>query len=313
MVNRKPAASRSLQGEARDKRAKHGSLVANKVSKVRVIRYGKAAAAFVEWLDQFGCRNATSWDELDIQAACWLETLWADGGQKTLAADSLSAIQHFLGSKRRLQGSWALLATWHRLEPAVQAPPLPKVLLFALCDLAREQNLPELVGYLLISFHCYLRPLELLQVRGTDIWIDRSSSSATVTLMQTKTSRSRGPETITLEDPAVIYWLRRLAPKSKELLLNVQPPHLRKWFMESLCRMGVKERFLLYSLRRGGATADFLQHHDAARCLLRGRWKDIRTFSLYLRAPEALKLAESYRAAAEVEQRAKRFQLQPYW
>jgi hypothetical protein len=74
----------------------------------------------------------------------------------------------------------------------VQAPPLPRLLLFALCDLAREQQIPELIGYLLITFHCYLRPLELLQVTGADIWIDRQGTAATITLMQTKTSRSKG-------------------------------------------------------------------------------------------------------------------------
>jgi hypothetical protein len=194
----------------------------------------------------------------------------------------------------------------------VQAPPLPKVLLFALCNLAKQQSLPELVGYLLISFHCYLRPLELLQVKGTDLWVNRAGSKATITLMQTKTSRAKGPETVTLEDPAVIFWLQRLAPKGDKLLLNMQPPHLRTWFMNSLSRLGVKEKFLLYSLRRGGATADFLQHQDASRCLLRGRWKDLRTFMLYLKAPEALKLADSYAASPEIEEHARSFRRQPY-
>jgi hypothetical protein len=130
--------------------------------------------------------------------------------------------------------------------------------------------------------------------------------------MQTKTSRTRGPETVTLEDPAVIYWLRQLAPRGDKLLLNMQPPQLRAWFMVNLGRLRVKEKFLLYSLRRGGATADFLQHQDATRCLLRGRWKDLRTFMLYLKAPEALKMADSYAASPEVEQHARSFQRQPY-
>jgi hypothetical protein len=37
-----------------------------------------------------------------------------------------------------------------------------------------------------------------------------------------------------------------------------------------------------YSLRRGGATHDFLVHRDIARCLFRGRWADVRTGRIYI-------------------------------
>jgi hypothetical protein len=80
----------------------------------------------------------------------------------------------------------------------------------------------------------------------------------------------------------------------------------------ALVALYVEERFLLYSLRRGGATADFLVHGDAARCMLRGRWKDVRTFSIYLRTPEALRMSESFAATPEVAERASRFSKQPY-
>ena len=191
-MNRKPAASRSLEAVSKQSRAKLGILTGNKISKARLVRYSRTAALFTAWIVEMGCREATSWDEMDVQACFWLEYLWAEGKPKTLAADSLFAIQHFLESKRRLPGAWALWATWQKLEPSQQVPPLPVLLLFAMCNLAVE-HVPEMVAYLLlISFHCFLRLLELLQVTGVDIWMAKDEKSATITLLH-KMQWQQGP------------------------------------------------------------------------------------------------------------------------
>ncbi len=41
-------------------------------------------------------------------------------------------------------------------------------------------------------------------------------------------------------------------------------------------------QLVLYSLRRGGATHDYLTHHDVARSLFRGRWQQVSTAKLYI-------------------------------
>ena len=312
MTKKRPAASRSMEEENRQSRAKLGNLSGNKISKARLVRYARTAALFTAWILDMGCREAASWDEMDVQACFWLEYLWAEGKPKTLAADSLSAIQRFLQSKRRLPGAWALWSTWQKLEPAQQTPPLPALLLFAMCHLAIEQSVPEMVAYLLISFHCFLRPLELLPVTGLDIWIAKNGKSATITLMNTKTSGKKGPETITLDDPAVIWWLKRFNTGTAAPLLQLTPQKLRSWFIAALATLGAIEPFQLYSIRSGGATADFIFHKSVERCMLRGRWRDIRTFTVYLKQPAALRLAAEYSANRELVERASLFQAMPY-
>jgi hypothetical protein len=313
MVNRKPAAARSEQEQKRHSRQKLGRLTTNKVGQQRRIRYNRAAEAFLAWLQEQGCREAESWDELDVQAVFWLEHLWAEGFPKTLAADSLSAIQHHLQSKRRLPGAWGLLATWLKLEPATQAPPLPRILLFGLCDLAIEQSLPEMVAYLLISFHCFLRPLELLQVEGSDVWLQHGNTAATLTLRQTKGSGNRGPETVTVDDAAIVFWVRQFWPHSASRRLQLSPQLLRQWFCSSLAALGATEhRFQLYSLRRGGCTHDFAAHSSVERCMVRGRWRCLATFKKYLCSPDALRLSQAYDASSELLERATRFQQDPY-
>ena len=115
-----------------------------------------------------------------------------------------------------------------------------------------------------------------------------------------------------MDDPAVIWWLQRFKSKTTEVFLPLQPQKLRAWFMAALVTLGATELFQLYSIRRGGATADFLFHKSVGRCMLRGRWRDICTFTVYLEQPAALRMAANYSANEEVVARASRLQAAPF-
>ena len=47
--------------------------------------------------------------------------------------------------------------------------------------------------------------------------------------------------------------------------------------------------------------------------MVKGRWRDIRIFTLYLKAPAALKLAAEYQGNAIVANLAARFRSSPYF
>ena len=149
MVKRRPAASCSQEAVAKMARAKLGRLTDRKVGKAKALRYLRAAEGFCSWIAQQGCREAASWDELDVQAVCYLEFIWQEGKTKTLASHALSGIQHLLQTKRKLPGAWALFSVWQKLEPAQQIPPLPVVLLLALCQMAVEERKPARDGHVL--------------------------------------------------------------------------------------------------------------------------------------------------------------------
>ena len=165
---------------------------------------------------------------------------------------------------------------------------------------------------MLVVFHCYFRPLELLQVTGADIWVSRNGKAASVTLMNTKTSKTKGPETVALDDPAVIWWLMRFRPQGTRKLLDITPHSLRGWFMAKLEMLDPGHSFQLYSLRRGGATAEFLEHRSVERAMLKGRWRDLRTFMLYLKEPAALRLADSYSGSKLARELADKFKAAPF-
>jgi len=75
--------------------------------------------------------------------------------------------------------------------------------------MALDQDPTEMAVYPLVAFCCYLRPLERLQVTSAKMRIACNAQKATITFMNTKTSGTKGPETVSLDNPAVIRWLKR--------------------------------------------------------------------------------------------------------
>ena len=63
----------------------------------------------------------------------------------------------------------------------------------------------------------------------------------------------------------------------------MSPAAFRKMFREALdCLHLTQFNFQLYSLRRGGATYDYLANNNIQRTVLRGRWGDLRTARIYI-------------------------------
>ena len=56
----------------------------------------------------------------------------------------------------------------------------------------------------------------------------------------------------------------------------------RKLFGKAAEVFGDFDNLSVYSLRRGGATWSFLQHHSMELTLLKGRWQSAKTARIYL-------------------------------
>ena len=89
--------------------------------------------------------------------------------------------------------------------------------------------------YLLVSFHCYLRPLELLPVAGADVWV---AADRKTTLMHTNCKGSRGPETVTADNPAVVCWVQRFKPAATAQMLQLQPQKVWARYVAPLAALG---------------------------------------------------------------------------
>ena len=68
----------------------------------------------------------------------------------------------------------------------------------------------------------------------------------------------------------------------KGFLLACGAPRFRALFRNLVDHFELEGLYAVYSLRRGGATWDFLMHNSMERTLLRGRWSSSSTARIYL-------------------------------
>ena len=142
--------------------------------------------------------------------------------------------------------------------------------------------IPEAAG-LLLAFDCMLRSGELYTLRVKDISFMRGK--AVLNLGQSKAGKRTGhSEMVVCESRLAYKWAQRAcqARSKNELLISRGPVFFRKLFHALIDYFQVEGLLTVYSLRRGGATWDFLQHQSMERTLLRGRWSSTSTARIYL-------------------------------
>jgi hypothetical protein len=255
-----------------------------RVSTVTAVRYAEHVLRCTRFWASVGLTPRT-FDELDAAVAEFLEELWADGGASTTARYVVAGVQHFVPSARRsLELSWSLVRTWGRLEPPTRAVPLSCTLVLALAARACERDWRDVATMLLVGFEAMLRTGELFNLLSTDVMF--MERGAVIRLVSTKMGIRQGrSEMVQLHCPVVLNLLRShvrsLAAGAR--LSTRTPQQLRVCLRDLVGDFNLSHvRYTWYSLRRGGATADFLEHGSMETTIVRGRWATGRTARLYV-------------------------------
>ena len=108
---------------------------------------------------------------------------------------------------------------------------------------------------------------------------------AVLNLHQSKAGKRTGhSEMVIVESRMAFKWLKRacLNRHKDALLIERGAGFFRKLFHSLLSFFNTEGLLNVYSLRRGGATWDFLHHQSMERTLLRGRWASTSTARIYL-------------------------------
>ena len=216
----------------------------------------------------------------------WIELHWTRGSTLGQIGDALCGLQFFCPEfKGALRGSWRLYKNWRRLEIPCRAPPISAQIVRAFLSFLVEKE--EIAGALLVAlaFHAYLRTGEALSLLFSDLQVN--DSTGVVTIGGGKSGlRNNMDEAIALYDKQVLK-LARLA----KLLPHAQAPRARIWnhsafrklFAQCITRFELQKLELKpYSLRRGGATHDYMVKGILEPILLRGRWHSLQVARLYL-------------------------------
>ena len=225
-------------------------------------------------------------DLLDPLVCEYIEHLWFSGEGKALASDTVASLQDFDAHiKGRLPGAWRLLKTWALNEVPNRAPPFPDYVVHAMCGWACLHQHFSFAVSLLVGFYGMLRTGELLNVKRKDFATETAQRKVLLSLGMTKGGKRAGAaESVVLGFDQVVsvlkHWMS-LAPMHHTL--TPAPHKWRALFTECLEKMKITGfGFRPYSLRRGGATYWFAQHHSLDKLLLDGRWQAAKTARLYV-------------------------------
>ena len=226
---------------------------------------------------------------LDELMSSWIEQEFEDGCPLYMIGDTLSAISHFEPSLRRqLTRSWKLFGVWRKYEIPNRAPPLTLQITVAMAGYAVHRGWLQMAALLMLGFTGLLRTGEILAVRPMDFLF--GTEVGLVTLPASKTgARHNVSESISIHDPLTLRLCELLVEEQTRLGLQAVPC----WTQSGQCFRSrfqfIVERLKLdtfqfrpYSLRRGGATAEFQAHGLMERTLIRGRWKNSSVARLYI-------------------------------
>eukprot|EP00438_Fugacium_kawagutii_P030551 Skav236000 [mRNA] locus=scaffold348:439265:442676:+ [translate_table: standard] len=256
------------------------------VQPVTKARYENALQNFYQYLTNENLVLPHRMIQFDPMVADYVEFLWADGQGKTVASNTLAALQDKHPQlKGKLQESWRLRKTWSTHEVPNRAPPLPLDVLYAMVGLADFQENPGMALTLLLAYHGLLRTGELLSLKVQHVSISKAKGPAVLSLGLTKSGKRQGAaESVTVYNEDVCRRLFQWVSVFPAHTLLAGPSHAwRKQFAHLIEKLGFSTwDFRPYSLRRGGATQMFKSFGSFDRLLVSGRWQSARTARIYV-------------------------------
>ena len=242
----------------------------------------------------------SEWD--DAHGTCWLEQpeefqdylladyvmdLRDDHGTGALqhARECVAALQKVF-PRRRYTTASAVIAGWSAAQPPQQAPPMPQHLCYASVVLLFHLDQAGVGLCMLLCFVGLLRVGEALSLRTEDITL--GSSEAIIHLHRTKRGQS---ECVCLTSIFVVRLIRSFIKTSgrsgTQLLCQVSYTRVRVWITRATAMLGFADiPFRSHSLRRGGATALFMQRFPLDNIMVYGRWASQSSCRMYLHTGE---------------------------
>jgi integrase len=280
------------------------------VSQRTMLTYKKAVASFIQHSHQhLKTISFTDFDSLDFLLSQYFEQLYKQHLSYSKAVNTLYGLCLLfpkLYDRRMLSDAKLRLKGWRKIQPSTSYPPLTYELTcaIAMCMIFNghiDQGIATL-----LSFDCYLRISEFVNLKindiilpGTDSRSSRTNSKVVICLSKTKTGRN---QSVIVRRPEIAKLIIHIIKFKKKLFHNNQHSHqstnklfsfsaasYRRIFHQTCDKLKLSNiGYTPHSLRHGGATFDFQNNIIIADIKTRGRWKDTKSAERYIQTGVAL-------------------------
>ena len=251
----------------------------------RTIRlYKREVSLFSEYLRLHEVDLPSSYEALDALVGEYINHLFQEGEAISKAGWLLSGLRRFVLRLRRelcLAQQW--FTNWSREHTPSRATPLPLKVVLGMAGFCYKEAWYHLGVSLLLGFAFFLRAQELLTLRWEDIERNPSDGAIILRLQGTKTSKQH-LQALALTHPQLLSLVQKAHQStSSPWLWPSSTSHFRNCFQSLRSFFELTDHhFVLFSLRRGGATHFYQQMQTLDFVMVQGRWKDQRACRLYL-------------------------------
>ena len=168
----------------------------------------------------------------------------------------------------------------------MRAPPLVANAVLGIAGLLVGKGELAAAALVVTGFNCFLHTGELLSLRHAHVRYADSRPHGVLRLPWTKSGERTGaPESVVFNDPLVsrLPDLACARVAEAERIFPSRGSRFRHLFENALQALQLDGRgYRPYSLRCGGAAADFLEHGSATTTQLRGRWASLKVRRIYV-------------------------------
>jgi hypothetical protein len=262
--------------------------------------YNQAIRRFVVWAKdrQF---TATSSTALDALVARYMDWLYANGGGKHEATNTLYGILHILPNcKWQMYESSLRLRGWNRLKPTRSYPPMLWELAVVISMTMIKQGEINAGLATLLAFDAYLRINEFCNLMVSDIASAGDSRLGTTSISTKMALRLRHTKTgkdqfvqVKRDNVSRLIAQHTNGHSGHELVFQgLTDWRYRSTLYNTLQQLQIEKLgFVPHSLRHGSAVLDLLQGDTIEQVMYRGRWRKVDSARTYLQSGRALLLA----------------------
>lgn len=236
---------------------------------------------------------------IDTYLSSWLEVEYESGGSRGLGENIRHGLHFFLPRLRhQLHESHLRLRGWLRHRPSMAYPPIPRnIATLVAVSLARQGLIRPAVAVLL-SFDCYLRVNECMNLRVSDVRIpndERLGLPYTHCAIHLRTTKTIDNMSCTVRHPAIARLLHRctLGLSPTDLIFPFTAAMFRSQYLApTLHLLGLSHLgFVPHSFRHGGATHDYvIEQRSEEYVRKRGRWAATKSSYRYMQTLAAVDL-----------------------